>query len=512
MPLPNDTTTTIFFSPASNSNKKEYTDWEATTVIDPAYIDQLKEKMKNIYIVPRSSYERPQFHEEDLKRAYVKNTKKNATYQRHNPFSLRLPWLLEGYESLYVHTWIRDYSGSKLTGLDAKKTYFNFLREYNFAYITYLEAINRSDQAVTKMKELFSSNRMFEAAEIKLDFLNAYINERRPDFLLALLAYLSLNIVFSPDEHISTAARVRALEFLQGHFDIDKTATALSFYGFYSGYRICRHSKNEFGYNLLPKSFISKPNEIDADQNDIFLENNKIKEIFQIENNKYRLEPSYDLDLGFSRLINKYPLEALQVLHSLLRLREGTSPVADRISEATDIKRIFIQVAEMVKLDPFQKGDIFGSAASYRNNGESKPGLSARAAWSMGHEAYGEEIAYSKELERLSKSELIRRILLLERENVETRGQLNRNHCTRDNDPKGYFAILQLSPDDTTKDDFKILLTRHYRALSLIYHPDKGGTAEQFRKLEEAYKFLSDPAQRHAYQTQRNESTNSSRP
>lgn len=487
----------------STQSSAEQIDWNAPTVINKEYIDKLKEKMSKTYPdMPKYSWDRPKYPEEDLKLAYVKNTNKNNTYQRYNPFNLRLPYCLEGYERLYQHTKISDYSGSRLTRIRASTDYFEFLRQYNLAYITYLEAINQSDDAITLMKELFSTDKMFTDARIKIDYLIEDMRDRkRSTFLLALLAYLTLNILYSNEEHISTAARVRALEFLRKHFDVEKAAAAYKEFslGYYP-----YDETSEPVYDLLPKNFISEPHERSNPHNRIFLKNKKVKDIFKIKEQEYG-HPSYDLDSGFAMLISKYPQETIQVLHSLLR-QPSNSP----INNQNNINLIFLTLINLSELDIFQKGDIFGSTASFRNDGISKPGLSNRAAWATGHQDFGDDIKYREELGRLSKEELITRLMQahhtiasLEEERVESELRFFKQN-TPENDPKGYFATLALRPD-TSDEIFEEILKRNYRVLSLKYHPDKeGGTKEQFQKLEEAYRVLSDPKQRDAYREQTN--------
>ena len=38
----------------------------------------------------------------------------------------------------------------------------------------------------------------------------------------------------------------------------------------------------------------------------------------------------------------------------------------------------------------------------------------------------------------------------------------------------------------------EVKLKRHYRKLSLKHHPDRGGDAEEFKKINEAYSTLGD--------------------
>jgi DnaJ-class molecular chaperone len=57
-----------------------------------------------------------------------------------------------------------------------------------------------------------------------------------------------------------------------------------------------------------------------------------------------------------------------------------------------------------------------------------------------------------------------------------------------------YYDLLDV-PKNATTDEIKI----HYRKYARIHHPDKGGDAEQFKQLQEAYEILMDPIKRHQY-------------
>jgi len=52
-----------------------------------------------------------------------------------------------------------------------------------------------------------------------------------------------------------------------------------------------------------------------------------------------------------------------------------------------------------------------------------------------------------------------------------------------------------------TADEIK----RAYRSMSMKHHPDRGGDAEQFKKINEAYQILSDPQKRAEYDNPRSE-------
>jgi|GEM_PF-5117124 len=57
-----------------------------------------------------------------------------------------------------------------------------------------------------------------------------------------------------------------------------------------------------------------------------------------------------------------------------------------------------------------------------------------------------------------------------------------------------YYHVLQLAPGASN-----IEITKAYRSLARIHHPDKGGDAERFKIIAESYQTLSDPARRKAY-------------
>ena len=59
---------------------------------------------------------------------------------------------------------------------------------------------------------------------------------------------------------------------------------------------------------------------------------------------------------------------------------------------------------------------------------------------------------------------------------------------------QNYYDILGVS-ENASPDEIK----KAYRKLASKHHPDKGGDTLQFQNIEEAYRILSDPAQRQQY-------------
>ena len=62
---------------------------------------------------------------------------------------------------------------------------------------------------------------------------------------------------------------------------------------------------------------------------------------------------------------------------------------------------------------------------------------------------------------------------------------------------KNYYKILGLDKNADEK-----VIKKAFRNLSKTHHPDKGGSAEEFSKISEAYDVLKDDADKHKYDTQ----------
>ena len=60
--------------------------------------------------------------------------------------------------------------------------------------------------------------------------------------------------------------------------------------------------------------------------------------------------------------------------------------------------------------------------------------------------------------------------------------------------PKDYYQILGVSRDASPAD-----IKKAFYKLAHKYHPDKGGDAEKFKEVNEAYQVLSDQKKRAQY-------------
>jgi DnaJ-class molecular chaperone len=67
------------------------------------------------------------------------------------------------------------------------------------------------------------------------------------------------------------------------------------------------------------------------------------------------------------------------------------------------------------------------------------------------------------------------------------------------NPKKDYYAILGLTDYATTPE----VLKKAFRTKALQHHPDKGGDAEKFKELNEAYTVLNDGYLKRAYDASR---------
>jgi hypothetical protein len=445
---------------------------------------------------------------------YVTGSLAEERPKRYNPFNLRLPYELTSYEHLFQHTHEKSYwVPGAVTKETAAQKFFDLLKLFNLMYLSFLRAINNNEKSLKKLKAFVFPNAVFT----KLEFLPRYVDTlskrvQDPRFLLALLAYLMLNIVYSEDRSLSTKARIGALEIINTEFDAEHVAAA--FKKFSLGYD-CFFSEEKL-YDLIPKKFVVSKEEFSGlPHNRIFMKNEKIVAIFSIRDNKC------DLGAGVAYMLTRHPQELAQVLHSFLRIAQFY----------VDSKAVFLTIVSLSQLDNRQKRVIFGNSASFRNeNSLYRQGVSPRIRWSLGLEDFGDDITLNAELPCLSKESLIKhikqyshsnrkleddlkaarlevtqmknsvgqtayRIQHLETVLKEAKKNLDNNH---QQDPKGYFSILALSPNISGK-QFDTLLKENYRFFKLRYHPDKGGDPELFKKLTKAYECLNNPSARAQY-------------
>jgi hypothetical protein len=457
-------------------------------VLDPGYLDSLLKIINESYPQVRA-YSGPEYPAKDLQFTYVKNAKKDERYQRYNPLQLRLAYKLEGYERIYDHTRLSyddkyGYTDSmSCTITEASITYLNFLKQYNLAYIAFLQAINGSEQVIANWKELFTTPKMFRDAKVKEGFLDQEV--RKPTFRLGMLAYLMLDIVFSKEKSISANARTKAMELVLTHFNVADVAAAFAEFSW--GYHPY-DEKDEPFHDMIPKRLINTPEEAGSPHNLLFLKNKAIKEMFNVQEG---YPVSVDYHKGISILLQKYPGELAQIIQSFFKIKRPKA----------DVTLIFVTLVQLCKLDRLQKESIFGPRASFLSG---DLGPEASAGWIVGTHNLGEYLD-EDELTQLTADELrIRvrqsalRIHQLEVELVEKGRESVLHELNSENDPQGYFSILLMHPK-TPEEHFEDILKRNYRVLALKYHPDKGGDPAKFRMLKDAYDFFLDADNRKTY-------------
>ena len=62
-----------------------------------------------------------------------------------------------------------------------------------------------------------------------------------------------------------------------------------------------------------------------------------------------------------------------------------------------------------------------------------------------------------------------------------------------------YYSVLNVGKNATADE-----IRKSYRKLSLKHHPDRGGNAEEFKKINEAFQTLGDKQKKQQYDMQRN--------
>ena len=70
---------------------------------------------------------------------------------------------------------------------------------------------------------------------------------------------------------------------------------------------------------------------------------------------------------------------------------------------------------------------------------------------------------------------------------------------------RNYYELLEINPKCSIYD-----IKKKYIKLALIYHPDRGGDAQKFIKITEAYSILSDIDKKIEYDIKLNNVNNSS--
>jgi hypothetical protein len=487
-----------------NNLPRAHLDWNNNAVISTTYIDALKTKITNNFPGDEDSWKfSGGFPDADLERMKSYEYTKNLQYSKnYNPLELPLAETLSCYGRFYVERSVVEdnkvYGNNYQIGKrDAIVGYLNFLKQYSLAYIDFLEAINGSAEAVKLFAEKFSTEKMFVVARVQMKcFHKQYFST--PDFLYGILAHLSLHILFSKDNEISTIARARACEIIVDNFDVADIAKAFKYHAG-KDYDLCRMFGDKVDvYNLIPKVFVTESNETgEIPHNNLFFKNRTIARIFKI-NAHFQIPAKENLASAIGDIIAHYQTHAIHIIHSAIRC----------VGQSETFIYLFVALLKLAKLDNIQKETIFGDDASYRHSGENVRNSTAQIDWVMGLANFGGYLD-ENELSQLGNEQLktrIRqqayRIYQLEAAALNADKDRILNSLNQYNDPSGYLKRLLMPADEMPEEDFDELLHRNYRVLAQEYHPDSQsghGSNALFQDLQQAYEVLADRTRRLNY-------------
>ncbi|MDG0022633.1 hypothetical protein [Trinickia sp. Y13] len=330
----------------------------ADVVVDEAYLGSLERQIAEAF----APHDRDGSPEADRRVVYLENADKagRGKVSSLNPLALVLPERLLSYPQLYDSTRIvldqAPASEARLVAADAQVTYRNLMKQYSLAYVSCLRAANGSEQAQAELKALFEEGKVFDAAGVQTEFLSS-----DPQTLSrAMLGHLSVAVLCSPDTEITTAARIKVLENLRDHADLDSVIRATVADKNTSGLIVDGRTRV---FDLIPLAFMPDRSAGHIPHTQMFWANDVIKEILPERRASDGRRFEIDLDQGVAELTTRYRKEAVQVLLGLMRTDDWR----------VDREAVFRALIGLTELDDSQKNRIFGENASYRNNGVTRP-------------------------------------------------------------------------------------------------------------------------------------------
>lgn len=494
-------------------------DWNSSHKISSDHIEGIRQRISQSFpetAEPKYSWQSPTspYPEEDLKKSlgfypknncYAKDVDKNLT-GRYNPYSFKLPHALQSFERWLDQDKVftehdeqrgRDMPSGKIKEKDAKTQYLNFIKEYHLLYVDLLEAAAGSLESVNKIKHKIDTNELYERSGTDPEHLKKHYSGRSgsAEFRYAMLVHLAIDAFISSDPALSTAARAQILSVLHQNFDSEKLVD--SFERNSLGFKLPYSAKDEPVEDLIPRAFMKRPEEKGGTpHNDLFLKNEKIQDVFRIRLGYGNLSDCMNFDAGLAVLLKQHPKETVQTLLSLMRISQSDGKIQKLALHA---------LLNLSQLDPVQKNDFFGIKASYRTdiNNQNQAGFQSRVGGVTGVGAgFGDDglSALSADQLRVRLRQTHAYIELLEQKLADSASAAGvmQTPKTSFSDPKNYFRIIGLSPA-VPEEDFEVLLTACYRTLARRMHPDKGGDAEKFKELQNAYEILLDPESRSRY-------------
>jgi len=331
----------------------------AEVAVDEAYLGGLERQIAEAFVPDERGGSRAA----DRGVVYLENADKAGLGQASalNPLALVLPERLLSYVQLYdSRRVVLDHASAseeRLSEADAQVTYRNLMKQYSVAYVLCLRAANGSEQAQAELKALFEDGKVFDVAGVHTKFL---ASEDPQTLSRAMLGHLSVAVLCSPDTEITTATRIKVLENLRDHADVDSVIKATVADKKVSGLIVDGRTRV---FDLVPLGFMPDRRAGHIPHTRIFWANDVIEQILPERRASDGEGFELDLDHGVAELTTRYRKEAVQILLSLMRIDDW------RI----DREAAFRALIGLTELDDAQKNRLFGENASYRNNGVSRP-------------------------------------------------------------------------------------------------------------------------------------------
>lgn len=357
-------------------------------------------------------------------------------------------------------------------------TYFyNILHLFWLGYFLFLDALNSKNQNIL----ITFINRATSLIKIPRSVKScAQIGDHNKEYAVAaFVGIYALHILTTENKEISTLCRIEALR-LWKNVDTGKNFTKFSLW-------YCCEKYDKEHKQLLPSSFDPTYFQDKLYSQTELYKNEKMISIFK-DFAPYSNRDSANFVTGLKTLLTDYKHEVIQLVNSFLRLDIYCNLVIEFLYQIIDLDN------ENLTL-------IFGEKSSYRNKG-------------LVYEITDELNHVGPDMLKIMIINLRQKNKELEETNAKKETELDkvknayflnlfpllvqRILISLEGDCKHYFAILGFSITQPYS-QIKIFLEKHYKSLSLLYHPDKTGESEKQKLLNDAIAIFRDEVKFNLY-------------